>query len=92
MLMRKLSWDTQIKAFLLIVFSQIVSEIKLQKSSFIKLRAATCDFQQCGILASVNSDEPVQPPLTLSLPNFWGNVLLSAKYILDNVTTEGQAV
>ena len=65
MLMRKLSWDTQIKALLLIVFSQIVSEIKLQKSSFIKLRAATCDFQQCGILASVNSDEPVQPPFKL---------------------------
>ena len=27
--------------------------------------AATCDFQQCGILASVDSDEPVQPPLKL---------------------------
>ena len=24
--------------------------------------------------------------------NFWGNVLLSAKYILGNVTTEGLAV
>ena len=24
--------------------------------------AAICDFQQCGILASVSSDEPVQPP------------------------------
>ena len=24
--------------------------------------AATCDFQQCGILTSVDSDEPVQPP------------------------------
>ena len=22
----------------------------------------TCDFQQCGILTSVDSDEPVQPP------------------------------
>ena len=30
--------------------------------------------------------------LTISLPNFWGKVLLSAKYILGNVTTEGQAV
>ena len=30
--------------------------------------------------------------LTLSLPNFWGNVLLIAKYILGNVTTEGLAV
>ena len=29
------------------------------------LWAATCDFQQCGILTSVDSDEPVQPPLKL---------------------------
>ena len=27
--------------------------------------AATCDFQQCGILTSVDSDEPVQPPFKL---------------------------
>ena len=25
--------------------------------------AVTCDFQQCGILTSIDSDEPVQPPL-----------------------------
>ena len=25
----------------------------------------TCDFQQCGILTSVDSDEPVQPPIKL---------------------------
>ena len=25
--------------------------------------AVTCDFQQCGILTSVDSDEHVQPPL-----------------------------
>ena len=25
-------------------------------------RVITCDFQQCGILTSVDSDEPVQPP------------------------------
>ena len=24
-----------------------------------------CDFQQCGILTSVDSDEPVQPPFKL---------------------------
>ena len=24
-----------------------------------------CDFQQCGILISVDSDEPVQPPFKL---------------------------
>ena len=27
--------------------------------------ALTCDFQQCGILTSVDSDEPVQPPFKL---------------------------
>ena len=27
--------------------------------------AATCDFQQCGILTSVDSDKPVQPPYKL---------------------------
>ena len=25
----------------------------------------TCDFQQCGILTSVDSDKPVQPPFKL---------------------------
>ena len=29
------------------------------------IRAVTCDFQQCGILTSVDSDEPVQPPVKL---------------------------
>ena len=28
--------------------------------------AVTYDFQQCGILTSVDSDEPVQPPFKLS--------------------------
>ena len=32
-------------------------------------RPVTCDFQQCGILTSVDSDEPVQPPLSLEAPN-----------------------
>ena len=27
--------------------------------------AVTCDFQQCGILTSIDSDAPVQPPLKL---------------------------
>ena len=27
--------------------------------------AATCDFQQCGILTSVDPDELVQPPVKL---------------------------
>ena len=25
----------------------------------------TCDFQECGIVTSVDSDEPVQPPFKL---------------------------
>ena len=29
------------------------------------ISAAMCDFQQCGILTSVDSDEPVQPPFKL---------------------------
>ena len=28
---------------------------------------ATCDFQQCGILKSVDLDEPVQPPFKLKI-------------------------
>ena len=32
--------------------------------------AATCDFQQCGILTSVDSDEPVQPPLELRISKY----------------------
>ena len=34
-----------------------------------KIWAVTCDFQQCGILTNVDSDEPVQPPLSLETPN-----------------------
>ena len=29
------------------------------------IRAVICDFQQCGNLTSVDSDEPVQPPFKL---------------------------
>ena len=29
------------------------------------IRAVTCDFQQCGILTCVDSDEPVQPVFNL---------------------------
>ena len=29
------------------------------------IQAVACDFQQCGILTSVDSDEPVQPPFKL---------------------------
>ena len=30
-----------------------------------KKRAATCDFQQCGILTSIDSDQPMQAPFKL---------------------------
>ena len=30
-----------------------------------KIRAVTCDFKQCGILTSVDLDEPVQSPFKL---------------------------
>ena len=32
--------------------------------------AVTCDFQQCGILTSVDPDKPVQPPSSLETPNY----------------------
>ena len=31
--------------------------------------AVTCDLQQCGIFTGVDSDEPVQPLLSLETPN-----------------------
>ena len=31
--------------------------------------ATTCDFQQCGILTGVDSDEAVHPHLSLETPN-----------------------
>ena len=33
--------------------------------------ATTCDFQQCGILSSVDSDEPLQPPFKLRGSKLW---------------------
>ena len=33
------------------------------------IRALTCGSQQCGILESVISDEPLQPPLRLETQN-----------------------
>ena len=34
------------------------------------IRSVACDFQQCGILISVNSDKPVQPPVKLRNSKF----------------------
>ena len=45
----------------------LVGEKKRKKKEWVKnkISAETCDFQQCGILKSVDSDEPVQPPIVL---------------------------
>ena len=32
-------------------------------SELVLFHISTCDFQQCGILTSVDSVEPVQPPV-----------------------------
>ena len=45
----------------------------LQWKNQTNICAATCDFQQCGILTSVDSDEPVQPPFKLRNPK-WSSV------------------
>ena len=37
---------------------------------FLNTLAVTCDFQQCGILTSVDSDKPVQPPVKLRHSKF----------------------
>ena len=59
--------DSEIQAFNT-TMQRAANEIKIEQ----KLRklqkylcAMACDFQQCGILTNVDSDEPVQPPLKL---------------------------
>ena len=42
----------------------------------------TCDFQQCGILTSVDSDEPVLPPFKLRTPNYVPSVAFRILKIL----------
>ena len=50
--------------------TQIISIYPLARIDAWQVKwAATCDFQQCGILTSVDLDEPVQPPLKLRTPN-----------------------
>ena len=38
---------------------------ELESEYIIKKIAMTCNFQQCGILTGVDSDEPLQPPFML---------------------------
>ena len=58
------------------IISNILESVALQQicwlpdycflAEFLKhIRAMTRDFQQCGILTSVDSDEPMQPPVKL---------------------------
>ena len=44
----------------------------------------TCDFQQCVILTSVDSDEPVKHPFKLKTPNDVRSVALESWDILAN--------
>ena len=46
--------------------------------------AVTCDFQQCGILTSVDSDKPVQPTFKLRNSKWWSvNRLTFIEYSSD---------
>ena len=47
-------------SFLILALVLLILDIPL-----VMIRASACDFQQCGILTSVDSDEPVQPPFKL---------------------------
>ena len=43
----------------------LIRETLFKKLYFALNWAVACDFQQCGILTSVDSDEPMQPPFKL---------------------------
>ena len=40
--------------------------------------AVACDFQQCYIVTSVDSDKPAQPPFSLETPNDFSASSLTA--------------
>ena len=43
-----------------------ILDVMLESKDVVKsISATTCDFQQCGILTSVDSEEPVQPSVNL---------------------------
>ena len=47
-------------------FKGTILQKELQENdNFMIILALTCDFQQCGILTSVDSGKPVQPPFKL---------------------------
>ena len=43
----------------------LLAESRLTTALINTICAATCDFQQCGIFTSVDSDDPMQPPFKL---------------------------
>ena len=47
----------------------ISRQLKLQVVAKDEPGAVKCDFKQCGILTSVDSDEPVQSTFKLRTPN-----------------------
>ena len=55
----------------MIWFDLCIYDLLVFQCTYIWIKwAVTCDFQQCGILTSVDSDEPVQPPVKLRNSNF----------------------
>ena len=52
--------------------SPVVADLAILRSEDFDvhvIRATTCDFQQCGILTSVDSEEPCSLLLNLETPN-----------------------
>ena len=62
----KLPWDG---LHCVIVAVRAVESLRVSISYSVYKWAATCDFQQCGSLTSVDSDKPVQPPYKLRNSN-----------------------
>ena len=49
----------------LLIFILLTCSISVMTYVIYDIWAATCDFQQFGVLKRVDSDEPVQPPFKL---------------------------
>ena len=64
---RKCNWEHLCE--ILLNLGHLLREILWQPEYWPNIWSATCDFEQCGILSSVDSDEPVQPPLQMILCN-----------------------
>ena len=59
-------------------------DIQNNQYTSICIRAATCDFQECGIFTSVDSDEAWQPPFKLRNSKCWlTRSLIVVKYSND---------